>query len=121
MSLRFSADHEWIRVDNDHATIGITDFAQGQLGDVVFVELPAVGANVARGDSVGVVESVKAASSIYSPLSGEIVEVNTQLLNKPELINDAPASSGWMFRVRMSASDELGALMSPEAYAAHIA
>ncbi len=117
----FSDDHEWIRVDAQVATVGITDHAQEQLGDIVFVELPQVGEAVARGDTTGVVESVKAASDIYSPLSGEIIETNSAVADDPALVNSAAESEGWMFRIELSDPGELDALMDAQAYSALIA
>ncbi len=118
--LRYSKEHEWVRLDGDTATIGITQFAQEQLGDVVFVELPEKGASVRQFASLGVVESVKAASDIYSPLSGEVVERNVKVIEKPELVNTAPYGDGWMLRVKLADKAELQKLLSPEEYRSHI-
>lgn len=118
--LKYAKTHEWIRLQNDVGTVGITDHAQSELSDVVFVELPKVGASVAAGDAVAVVESVKAASDIYSPVSGEIIEVNDTLENEPSLINTAPFESGWIFRIKPSAPAELDALKTPADYASQI-
>jgi glycine cleavage system H protein len=118
--LRYSKEHEWVRLDGDTATIGITHFAQEQLGDVVFVELPEKGARVRQFSSLGVVESVKAASDIYSPLSGEVVERNVKVIEKPELVNTAPYQDGWMLKVKLADKGELSKLLSPEDYRAHI-
>ncbi|MFC4455987.1 glycine cleavage system protein GcvH [Deinococcus sonorensis] len=105
---QYAQSHEWIKVDGDIGTVGITDFAQDQLGDVVYVELPEVGRMVTAGEAVAVVESVKTASDIYSPATGEIVEVNDALSSSPELINEGALEGGWLFRVRVdSLSDEL--------------
>jgi glycine cleavage system H protein len=109
-----------VRLDGDTATIGITHFAQEQLGDVVFVELPEKGARVRQFSSLGVVESVKAASDIYSPLSGEVVERNVKVIEKPELVNTAPYQDGWMLKVKLADKGELAKLLSPEDYRAHI-
>lgn len=114
--LRFSEEHEWVSVDGDVATVGISNFAQEQLGDVVFVELPEVGRAVNRGDEVAVVESVKAASEIYTPLTGEIVEVNVALADEPAKVNESPEADGWFFRVRMSNATEVDELMDSAAY-----
>jgi len=114
--LRFSEEHEWVSVDGDVATVGISNFAQEQLGDVVFVELPEVGRTVNRGDEVAVVESVKAASEIYTPLTGEIVEVNAALADEPATVNESPEADGWFFRVRMSNAAEVDELMDSAAY-----
>ncbi|HYR93186.1 MAG TPA: glycine cleavage system protein GcvH [Methylomirabilota bacterium] len=118
--LRYSKEHEWVRLDGDTATIGITHFAQEQLGDVVFVELPEKGAKVRQFSSLGVVESVKAASDIYSPLSGEVLERNVKVIEKPELVNSAPYQDGWMLKVKLADKGELQKLLSPEDYRAHI-
>ena len=118
--LRYSKEHQWVRLDGDTATIGITHFAQEQLGDVVFVELPEKGARVRQFSSLGVVESVKAASDIYSPLSGEVVERNVKVIEKPELVNTAPYQDGWMLKVKLADKGELAKLLSPEDYRVHI-
>ncbi|SFG91087.1 glycine cleavage system protein GcvH [Neptunomonas qingdaonensis] len=115
--LKYVASHEWIRDEGDGTvTIGITDHAQELLGDVVFVELPEVGSDVATGDDAGVVESVKAASDVYVPVSGEIVEVNNQLEDSPELVNSDPYGDGWFFRIKLSDASELDDLLDAEAY-----
>ena len=114
--LRFSEEHEWVSVDGDVATVGISNFAQEQLGDVVFVELPEVGRSVNRGDEIAVVESVKAASEIYTPLTGEIVEVNVALAGEPAKVNESPEADGWFFRLRMSDASQLDDLMDAAAY-----
>jgi glycine cleavage system H protein len=118
--LRYSKEHEWVRLDGDTATIGITQFAQEQLGDVVFVELPEKSATVRQFASLGVVESVKAASDIYSPISGEVVERNVKVIEKPELVNTSPYEQGWMVKVRLADKGELAKLLSPQDYRAHI-
>ena len=118
--LRYSKEHEWIRLDGDSATIGITHFAQEQLGDVVFVELPEKGATVRQFASLGVVESVKAASDIYSPISGEVLERNVKVIEKPELVNSAPYGDGWMIRVKLADKGELQKLLSADDYRQHI-
>jgi len=112
----YSKDHEWIKVEGDKGTIGITDFAQKQLGDVVYVELPQVGAQLEFHQSLGVVESVKAVSDVYSPISGEVVEVNTGLNDDPELVNKDPHGKGWMVRLRIKNESELEKLMSVSDY-----
>ncbi len=114
--LRYSEEHEWVRMEGDVATIGITAYAQDSLGDIVFVELPAAGRSLAVGDGFGVVESVKAVSDVYSPVSGEIVEVNATLETAPEQVNTAPYSDGWMIKVRISDPSALNKLMDAEAY-----
>ncbi|GHD56503.1 glycine cleavage system H protein [Thalassobaculum fulvum] len=119
MTVKYTEDHEWIRVDGAIGTVGITDHAQEQLGDVVFVELPETGSTVAKGDAAGVVESVKAASEIYAPVSGEIVEVNAALVDAPQTVNAEPTGAGWFFKIRLSDPGELDGLMDEDAYKAH--
>ena len=114
--MKFSEEHEWVLVEGDIATIGITNFAQEQLGDVVFVDLPEVGGQVSQGGDAGVVESVKAASEVYTPLSGEIVEVNEDLESAPDLVNTDPEGDGWFFKLRMDDAAELDDLMDAAAY-----
>ena len=114
--LRFSEEHEWVSVDGDVATVGISNFAQEQLGDVVFVELPDIGRTVTRGDEVAVVESVKAASEVYTPLSGEILEVNKALADEPGTVNASAEADGWFYRLRMSDASEVDELMDAAAY-----
>ena len=111
--LQYTKSHEWVRMEEDTATIGITDHAQDELGDVVFVELPEVGATIGAGDSFGTVESVKAVSDLYTPVGGEIVEVNSSLEDAPEKINDDPYGEGWIVKLRTS---EEADLLSPEEY-----
>ena len=119
--LRYSKDHEWVRVDGDVGTVGISDYAQDQLGDVVYVELPEVGKTVAQNEEAAVVESVKAASEVYAPVSGEVVEVNQALEDDPALVNRDPTGEGWFLKLRMSAPDELDGLMDEGAYADYVA
>lgn len=116
MSVKYSKDHEWVIVDNGIATIGITNHAQEQLGDVVFVELPAIGKKVAAHDQAAVVESVKAASEVYVPVSGEVVEVNKELEGDPALVNREAEGSAWFMKVKLSNPAELDALMDKAAY-----
>lgn len=118
--IRFTDQHEWVRVDGDTATIGITDYAQEQLGDVVYVELPEVGKTMAAGDEAAVVESVKAASEIYAPISGEVVEVNADLEGAPGGVNDDAMGRGWFVKLKMSDTDEFGKLMDEDAYKAFL-
>jgi len=120
MSAKYTEDHEWITVEGDVATIGITDYAQKSLGDIVFVETPEVGNEVSAGDEAGVVESVKAASEIYIPLSGEVIEVNEDLESEPSKVNTDPTTEGWMFKIKMSDPSELDGLMDENAYKAHV-
>lgn len=114
--LKYSKDHEWIRLEGNRAVIGITDFAQSQLGDVVFVEVPEVGAEVAAGDGFSVVESVKAVSDIYAPLTGKVVEVNEALTDAPEIVNQDPYGDGWVAVIEISDSSELDSLLDSEEY-----
>jgi glycine cleavage system H protein len=118
MSLYFTQDHEWIRTEGDTATVGITDFAQAQLGDVVFVEVPEAGRQLSKGGEAAVVESVKAASDVYAPVSGEIVEGNQALVDDPALVNSDPEGEGWFFKLRLSDPAELEGLMDQDAYKA---
>lgn len=116
--LRYATSHEWVRNEgNDIVTVGITEHAQGLLGDMVFVELPDVGDNISTGDDVAVAESVKAASDIYAPVSGEVVEVNEDLEDSPELVNSDAFGDGWLFKVKLADSAELEALLDAEGYA----
>lgn len=118
--LRYSTEHEWVLVENDNgAVIGISDFAQSELGDVVYVEAPELGEKVSKDDPFGAVESVKAVSDLYAPVSGEVTEVNDALPDTPELINDDPYGEGWIIKVAMSDPGELDDLMSAEEYAAY--
>ena len=119
--LRYTKDHEWARQKGTTILVGITDFAQDQLGDVVFVELPAVGDQVKRGESFGVVESTKAVSELFAPISGKVVEVNGPLLEAPESINEDPYQEGWMIAIEPSDPKELAGLLDAKAYQAHVA
>ena len=118
MSVYYTREHEWVRVDGDVATVGITDFAQGQLGDVVFVEIPDPGRQVAKGGEAAVVESVKAASDVYAPVSGEVIEGNQALVDDPALVNSGAEGDGWFFKLRLSDPSELDGLMDAGAYKA---
>jgi glycine cleavage system H protein len=115
-NLRYTKDHEWLKVDGDVATIGVTDFAASQLGDVVFVDLPASGKAVEQFATFGVVESVKAVSDLYAPVSGEVVEVNPDLSGNPELVNSDPFGGGWMIKVRVSDATQIDGLLDAAAY-----
>ncbi|MBT9449167.1 glycine cleavage system protein GcvH [Akkermansia glycaniphila] len=115
-NLLYSRDHEWVDVDGDIATIGISDHAQAELGDVVFVDLPEPGTSIAANDSIAVVESVKAASDVYSPVSGEIIEVNEELGNEPGAVNSDPYGNGWICKIRLQDMSELDSLLSPADY-----
>ena len=118
--LFYSKDHEWVLVEDDIAIVGITDYAQESLGDIVFIELPDIGREVSKDESVAVVESVKAASDVYSPVSGEIVEVNPELDSSPEIVNSSPYDEGWFFKVKLSNPDELTMLMNADDYENYI-
>lgn len=118
--LKYAKSHEWVRVAGPIATVGITDHAQHELTDVVFVELPAAGKNVKAGETCAVVESVKTASDIYSPVSGEITEVNAAVVQNPALVNTEPYAGGWFYKIRLANSAELDALLSPDQYRAQI-
>ena len=118
--LKYSKEHEWVLVENDVATIGITEFAQDELGDIVYVELPQVGEKISMDDPFGSVESVKAVSDIFAPISGSVVEVNDTLPDSPEIINEDPYGDGWMLKVQMTDKDELKELMSSDDYAEYI-
>jgi len=120
MSKKFTKDHEWISLDGDIATVGITAYAQEQLGDVVFVEVPEAGRQVSQGDDAAVVESVKAASEVYAPLSGEVVEGNGALEANPELVNQSPDQDGWFFKMTLSDAGQLDELMDEAAYQAFV-
>jgi glycine cleavage system H protein len=121
MTTYFTQDHEWISVDGDSATVGITDYAQAQLGDVVFVEVPPAGTEVAKGKEAAVVESVKAASDVYAPVSGKVTQANSELEADPSLVNTSPETSGWFFKLTLSDPAELEGLMDETAYKAFVA
>ncbi len=118
--LKYTKDHEWVRVEGDTGTIGITDYAQDQLGDIVFVELPAAGTAIAAAEKFGEIESVKAVSELFAPVSGEVTEANDSLADSPESVNDDPYGDGWMVKVRFSDAAELDGLMSADEYEAFI-
>ncbi len=118
---RYTKEHEWIDAKGDVGTIGITDYAQHELGDVVFVEMPEVGKKIEAGKSLGTVESVKAVSEIYAPVSGEVTEVNTTLADSPELLNSDPQGKAWLIKVKISNPDQLSGLMDAVAYQAYVA
>ncbi|MCQ8186036.1 glycine cleavage system protein GcvH [Parvularcula maris] len=121
MTTKFTKDHEWVRVEGDTATVGITKHAAEQLGDVVFVELPDVGNSFTQGDDMAVVESVKAASDVYAPVSGEIIEGNGSIVDAPETVNDGPEEGGWFVKMKLSNPSELDELMDEAAYKEHAA
>ena len=117
----FTSDHEWLRIEGDVATVGVTDYAQSQLGDVVFVELPKVGRSLKKAEAAAVVESVKAASDVYAPVTGEILEVNEALSAEPALVNSDAGGKAWFFKIKISDKSELDGLMDEAAYAKHTA
>ena len=121
MSRFFTEDHEWVDVDGDIGTVGISDYAQGQLGDIVFVDVPEEGKALSKGDEAAVVESVKAASDVYSPVSGTVLEGNNALADTPGLVNEDPEGDGWFFKLTLSDTSELGELMDEAAYEAFVA
>jgi glycine cleavage system H protein len=116
MTMRYTKDHEYIRIEGDTGIVGISEYAQGQLGDVVFVELPSVGKSLSKGDEAAVVESVKAASEVYAPVSGEVVEVNSDLEASPGAVNEDPSGRGWFMKIRVKDEGELGDLMTEDQY-----
>ena len=120
MTTYFTKDHEWIRIDGDIATVGITDYAQSQLGDVVYVELPEIGKSLAKGDEAAVVESVKAASEVFAPVSGVVDAANASLSEEPGKINESPEDGGWFVKLKLTAPEELAELMDEEAYKAFV-
>ena len=119
--LKYTREHEWIRVEGDDIVIGVTDFAQGELGDVVFVEIETEGETLSRGDTFGTIEAVKTVSDLYMPVDGQVLEVNTALEDSPELVNSQPYGEGWMVRVKVADAAQLDELMDAEAYRALIA
>lgn len=116
MTTYYTKEHEWIAVEGDHATVGITDYAQGQLGDVVFVEVPEAGRSVSKGGEAAVVESVKAASDVYAPVSGTVTEGNQALADQPDLVNSDPEGEGWFFKLTLSDNEELNGLLNADQY-----
>ena len=120
MTIKYTKDHEWVRVEGDVGTVGVSDHAQHQLGDVVFVELPDVGRQLAQGKEAAVVESVKAASDVFAPVSGEVVEINQALVDDPSLVNAGAEAEGWFFKLRLSNPAELDGLMDEAAYKAFV-
>lgn len=119
--LKYSKEHEWVLVEGNVATVGITDYAQDQLGDIVFVELPAVGDKVSKEDAFGVVESVKAVSDIYAPVTGKVIEINDDLPDNPEILNEDPYGDGWIIKIEMSDPEELDDLLSSAEYEEYVA
>ena len=119
--LKYTKEHEWVRVEDGVGTVGITDYAQDQLGDIVYVDLPAVGAQVTQLEKFGEIESVKAVSELFSPVSGEVMEANAALADKPQLVNESPYGEGWMIRVRLSNPSEMEELLSAQEYDEYLA
>jgi glycine cleavage system H protein len=119
-NLKYTKEHEWVAIEGDVATVGITDFAQGELGDIVFVEIETVGQNVGRDEVFGTVEAVKTVSDLFMPISGEILEKNTELDNAPEVLNSDPYNAGWMIKIKISDASEIDSLMSADDYKQHI-
>ncbi len=115
-NLKYTKDHEWIRVEGDAGVVGITDYAQGELGDIVFVELPGKGKKVRQGESFGTIEAVKAVSDLFAPVSGEVVDVNAELEKTAELINKEPYVAGWIMKIKIARTEELGGLLSAQQY-----
>lgn len=120
MSTYYSEDHEWISVDGDVATVGITDYAQSQLGDVVYVELPEAGKTLSKGDEAAVVESVKAASEVYAPVDGEVVEANAALVDEPAKVNEDPQGAAWFIKIKLANASQLDDLMDEAGYKAYV-
>ena len=118
--LRYTKEHEWIRLEGNEAVVGVTDYAQGELGDVIFVELPAVGSRVAQMKGFGTIDAVKTVSDLYAPVTGEVIAVNSVLKDNPALVNQAPYTEGWMVRIRVDLPNEIDALLTAEAYAKHL-
>ena len=121
MTVLYTSDHEWLRIEGDTATIGITDYAQSQLGDVVFIELPKIGRQLKKAEAAAVVESVKAASDVYAPITGEVLAVNDALAAEPALVNSDANDKAWFFKVKIADKNELGGLMDEAAYKTHTA
>ncbi len=113
---KFTKTHEWVKIDGDVATIGLTDYAQSELGDITYLELPGVGSEISQSESLGVVESVKAASDIYAPVSGEVIEENADAIAAPEVINNSPWDDAWLLKIRLTDPSQLDALLDPDAY-----
>jgi glycine cleavage system H protein len=118
--LKYTSDHEWIRMDGDEIVVGVTDFAQGELGDVVFIEIETEGESLSKGDTFGTIEAVKTVSDLYMPVDGEVVEVNSALEDTPELVNSEPYESGWMIKIKLSDPSQLNELLSAQDYKALI-
>lgn len=115
-NIKYTKEHEWIRVQGTHGWIGITDYAQSELGDIVYIEIPAVGTNIVQGKSFGTIEAVKAVSDLFAPISGQVIEVNGELKNHPEVVNKDPYEKGWMVKIAITDSDQLNSLLNVQAY-----
>lgn len=120
-NVKYTKEHEWLRIESDVAVIGITDYAQSELGDIVFIEFPEKGKTFSQNDSVGTIEAVKTVADLYAPISGEVVEVNEKLADEPELVNKDPYEQGWMIKMKISDPSEIDALMDSAAYKEHVA
>ena len=118
--MKFTKSHEWVKVESGVATVGVSDYAQKQLGDIVFIELPSIGDQLSQSSQLGTIESTKAASELYSPLSGEVIEVNSELVNNPQWINEAPFEKGWMVKVKVDNATELDSLMDEASYKEYV-
>jgi len=118
--MKFSKTHEWVKVENGAGTVGISDYAQSALGDIVFIELPEVGDTLSQGSQLGTIESTKTASELYAPISGEVIEVNSELVNNPQWINESPFEKGWMVKIKVQNSSELDALMDEATYKEYV-
>lgn len=115
-NLKYTKEHEWIRVQGTHGWIGITDYAQSELGDIVYIEIPAVGTNIVQGKSFGTIEAVKAVSDLFAPISGQVIEVNGELKNHPEVVNKDPYEKGWMVKIAITDSNQLNSLLDAQTY-----
>ena len=119
--LKYTKEHEWVRIDSDNVGIvGITDFAQDQLGDIVYISLPEIGSDLTQSQKMGEVESVKSVSDVFSPMSGEVLEINQNAIDTPEIVNDSPYETGWLIKIRLADAGELTSLLSPEEYDRHL-
>ncbi len=120
-NLKYTKEHEWLRIENGLAVLGITDYAQSELGDIVFIEFPEIGKSFSQNDSIGTIEAVKTVAELYAPVSGEVVEVNDELADTPELVNQDPYEKGWMLKIKLNDPSEVDALMDGAAYKEHVA
>lgn len=120
-NLKYTKEHEWLRVENDTAVVGVTDYAQSELGDIVYIEFPEVGKSFSQNDSIGTIEAVKTVADLYAPVSGELLEVNNELTDNPELVNQDPYEKGWMLKIKIGDPSEIDTLMDSSAYKEHVA